>query len=379
MLLTSLIEAADRVGGRVATDVVDGFRLDRGFQVLNTSYPQVRRRLDLAALDVRALTPGALVRHGGRLRRVGHPLRRPASLPGTLSSGLFGPVELARLGAYSARAALWPARRLARAQDISAAAAFERAGLGGGVARHFLEPFLAGVLLEDELSTGRHFVDLVWRSFVRGRSVLPTAGIGAVAAHLAAGLPDQVVRLHTRATAVRAGGVDTDRDRIAARAVIVAADPVTAAGLLGQPGPRMRSVTTFYHTCDEPPLAEPTIVLDGDRRGPVVNSVVLTAALPGYAPAGSALISSSALDPATTEPAVRTHLAHMYGRATSTWQLVSRVDVAQALPVFRPGQPLAAPPMVDGVYVAGDHRATPSTQGAMASGTAIARRVLAAF
>lgn len=370
-----LVESADRVGGRVVTDHVDGFRLDRGFQVLNTSYPQVRRRLDLAALDVRALTPGALVRYDGRLRRIANPLRAPSAVGPTLASGLFGPLALARLGAYSARAGLRPVRTLAGAADVSAAEAFTRAGLGGAVTGRFLEPFLAGVLLEDQLETGRHFVDLVWRSFVRGQSVLPAAGIGAVAAQLADRLPPGALRLRTPATAVRPDGVETVDGPIPARAVVVATDPLTAAGWFGHPAPDMRSVTTFYHATTAPPLDESTIVLDGDRLGPVINSVVLTTALPEYAPTGTALISSSVLDPSATEGEVRAHLAHMYGSPTDRWHLVARVDVPRALPAFRPGQPLAAAPTVDGVYVAGDHRATPSTQGAMASGTAIARHV----
>ena len=72
----TLLEASDGVGGRVRTDVVDGFRLDRGFQVLLTDYPELRA-LDLAALDLRRFAPGALVRHRGAFHRVGDPLRRP--------------------------------------------------------------------------------------------------------------------------------------------------------------------------------------------------------------------------------------------------------------------------------------------------------------
>lgn len=374
-----LLESADRVGGRVVTDHVDGFRLDRGFQVLNTSYPQVRRRVDLAALDVRALTPGALVRYDGRLRRIANPLRQPSSVGATLASGLFGPLALVRLGAYSARAGVAPARSLTGAADMTAAEAFARAGLGGPLTERFLVPFLAGVLLEDQLETGRHFVDLAWRSFVRGRSVLPVGGIGALPAQLADRLPPGVLRLATAVTAVRPDRVDTAGDSISARAVVVAADPVTAAGWLGHPTPDMRSVTTFFHATTAAPLDESTIVLDGDRSGPVINSVVLTAALPEYAPTGTDLVSSSVLDSSASETDVRAHLARMYGCATDHWQLVARVAVPRALPAFRPGQPLAAAPLVGGVYVAGDHRATPSTQGAMASGTAIARQVLRAL
>lgn len=374
-----VVESSDRCGGRVATDVVDGFRLDRGFQVLNTSYPQLRRRLDLGALDLRALTAGALVRRGGRLRRVGNPLRSPSSAASTLLSGLFGPRDLACLAAYSARAGYATSHLLEAGTDIDAASAFVDAGLSADAIEGFLRPFLSGVLLESGLESSRRYVDLVWRSFVRGASVLPAAGIGAVGAALAGQLPPAVVTLNSTVRAVTPTSVDTDGATIRARAVVVATDPVTAARLLGQPAPRMRSVVTYYHRVDAPVLGESVIVLDGERDGPVVNTVELTAALPEYAPAGTTLISSSVLDPSVTERTVLAQLQRLYGVDASGWQLVSRVPVDEAQPAFLPGQAIAVPVTVGGVYVAGDHRATPSSQGAMASGTRVARAAMASL
>lgn len=374
-LNVAVLDRANHVGGRVSTDRVDGFVLDRGFQILNTSYPQVRRRLDLAAMGARRLTAGALVRHDGRLRRIGNPLRQPTSLPGQLTDHLLSPVELARLGRYSARSGLRSAKYLTCAKDISAAQAFREAGLGGAPTDRFLAPFLSGVLLEDQLATSRRYVDLVWRSFVRGESVLPAGGMGAIGEQLAAALPTGVVRLGQEVAAVHIGGVDTVGGLINARAVVLASDPRTSAGLLGRPAPCMRSVVTFYFVTDEPPLNEPTIVLDGERSGPVVNTVVLTAVNPDFAPAGQTLISASALRLDADEADVRRHLAHLYGTSTTGWELVSRVAVPDALPALEPGQSLNQDPCVGDVFVAGDHRMTPSIQGAMASGTAVARAV----
>ncbi|MEP6851722.1 MAG: FAD-dependent oxidoreductase [bacterium] len=376
-----LLERAEHPGGRVATDLVDGFRLDRGFQVLNTSYPQVRRRLDLAALDLRDLTPGALVRYDGKLRRLANPLRRPQDAPASLGARLLPSRELAALAVYSARVGGPRAvqRQLSHGQDedVSAADAFAAAGVGPVTRDRFLRPFLAGVLLEDELATSRRFVDLVWRSFVRGRSVLPAAGIGAVAAQLAAGLPRGVLQCSTTVRAVRPDGVDTDSGPVAARAVVLAADPVTAAQLLGAVPAPMRRVTTYYHAAERSPLAEPTIVLDGEGGGPVVNTVVLTEAVPEYAPPGVALISSSVLGPPQRDAEVRAHLQRLYGTATGGWRTVAVVDVRHALPVLLPGSPLRRRATVGGIFVAGDHRATPSLQGALANGTAVARDVQA--
>ena len=370
-----VLDRADRVGGRVATDHLDGYVLDRGFQVLNTSYPQVRRRLDLAAMGARRLSAGALVRYDGRLRRIGNPLREPKALPGQLAHHLLSPVDLARLGRYSARAGMRSAAHLSCARDVSAAEAFREAGLGGAPTDRFLAPFLSGVLLEDGLVTTRRYVDLVWRSFVRGESILPADGMGAIGVQLAAALPAGVVRLGQDVSAIRADGVDVSDGPMSARAVVIAADPRTAAGLLGRPAPSMRSVTTFYFSSEESPLDEPTIVLDGERSGPVINTVILTAVNPAFAPPGRALISASALGLDADEADVRRHLAHLYGTSTTSWDLVSRVPVPDALPALEPGQPLNQGSSIGDVFVAGDHRMTPSIQGAMASGTAVARAV----
>jgi protoporphyrinogen oxidase len=258
---------------------------------------------------------------------------------------------------------------------VSAAEAFREAGLGGAATDRFLGPFLAGVLLERDLVTSRRYVDLLWRSFVRGQSVLPAGGMGAVSDQLAAAVPAGVVRLDDAVSAVRADGVDAASGTIAARAVVIAADPRTASGLLGRPAPVMRSVTSFYFTTVNSPLNEPTIVLDGERSGPVVNTVVLTAVNPDFAPPGQTLINASSLGLDGDEADVRRHLSHLYGVSTADWELVARVPVPDALPAFIPGQALRQELVLDGIFVGGDHRMTPSIQGAMASGSAVARAV----
>lgn len=80
----TLIEASNGVGGRVRTDVVDGFRLDRGFQVFLPAYPEARRVLDYESLDLRPIYRGADVFVKDCFHRVadpvGHPLDALANL-----------------------------------------------------------------------------------------------------------------------------------------------------------------------------------------------------------------------------------------------------------------------------------------------------------
>jgi phytoene dehydrogenase-like protein len=380
-LEVAVLEAADRIGGRVATDVVDGFRLDRGFQVLNTDYPRVRRELDIGALQVQAFTPGAMVHLDGRMHRLADPRRRPLGALDTLSAPIGSIADKLRLAAMIAADAVLPVPQLLARPETSAYDAARASGLSETIIDRFVRPFLSGVLLEDSLETSSRFVDLVWRSFARGAVGVPAYGMTAIPRQLSAGLIADALHLNTTVTAVHPGAVETNAGSMTCRAVVVAADPVTAAALLPALGPpaAMRAVTTYYHATAEPPLRESILVLDGERSGPVVNSLVLTNAAPSYSGDGRALVSSSVLGARTQDDdAVRRHLSVLYGLSTGDWELIDAVQVRQALPAALPplGNLRKPVSLGDGLFVAGDHRDTPSIQGAMASGARAARAVL---
>ena len=384
-----VLEASDRVGGRVATDVVDGFRCDRGFQVLNTSYPALKAALaphGLDSLGARPFAPGAAIRAGdGELHRFVNPLRRPARAPATALDDLFGPVDKARLVAWTSRVLGSPPARTATRIKRSGADDLAAAGLGGPVTDRFLRPFLSGVLGETALETSEAFVRLVWRSFALGTIVVPDDGMEALPRRLAAGLPSDAVSLGVRVRSVAGGSrpsVRTDDGELSARAVLVAADPRTAASLLpGVAEPRMNALTTFFHVPPQAPTAEPLLHLDG-TGGPVVNTVVLTAAAPGYSAHGRPLVASSIVGTEIDggEAAVRRELARIWGVATDDWEHLHTAEVPEALPLFPAGRPVRRDvELGDGLFVAGDHRDTPSTQGALVSGRRAAQAVLGAL
>ena len=381
-----VLEAADRPGGRVATDVVDGFRCDRGFQVLNTSYPALRAAADLDRLDLRAFEPGAAVRGpDGKLHRYADPRRRPGQLPGAVVDRLIGLRGKVALAAWTARVLAAGPRRVEAQVGRSAAADLAASGVTGAALDRVLRPFLSGVLGEADLTTSAAFVRLVWRSFALGVIAVPGGGMGELPAQLAAGLPVGVLRLSRRVESVAPGVVRTDSEEFTAGAVVVAADPVTAAVLVpGLAAPRMYALTTLYHVAPTPPARGPTLHLDG-TGGPLANTVVLTEAAPRYSPDGRALVSSSFLGPGGSdgadrvpEPMVRRELARLYGVPTDEWVHLHTVEVPRALPALPAGSPLRRDVALgDGLFVAGDHRDTPSQQGALVSGRRAADAVLA--
>ncbi|MFF8427838.1 FAD-dependent oxidoreductase [Streptomyces sp. NPDC016566] len=379
-LRVRLLEAGDRPGGRMRTDLVSGCTVDRGFQVFNTAYPQVRRRVPLRRLRLRPFTPGFLVRDGDRLRRFADPTRVPRQAAAGLTDGLAGPRDLAALAALTGWDALAPAALLRRGRDTTTRRALSGAGFTDAFVERFFRPFLSGVFLEEDLETSSRFFHLVWRSMARGTLSLPADGIGAVPGLLAARLRPGALALESPVTALTDEGVLMDGDRpVAARAVVVAAGPGAAARLLPRlPVPPYRTVTTYYHLTAHSPLREPTLVTDA--RGRFAGSCVMSELHPAHAPRGCALVATSVLggDIGGRETAVRAALAECYETDTSGWDLVATRTVEEALPVMPPGLPLSRRSRVGpGRYVCGDHRATGSVQGALASGARAAREVAA--
>lgn len=378
-----VLESGDDVGGRVRTDLVDGFRLDRGFQLYNPAYPEPARVLDHEALDLRALVPGLIVSGGSRAARLGDPRSRPTWALGALPAQTGSLLSKLRFANYAWGCARRSVASMVNETDRSTLEQFQALGLDSALIDRVLRPFLTGVFLEPELATSRRFLDLVLRSFVKGTPALPAQGMQAIPGQLRDSLPPGVVRTHTPVLSVTGTSARTDDGTFTSRAVIVATDPTGAQQLLpGLAIPTGRPTTTWYHATRTWPSQPGCSVLtvDGDRRGPVVTTVPLTYAVPEYAPAGTALISSSTLGLASSsadEEAVRTHLALLYGCDTSDWQLVGHYAIPYALPAMTP--PLTLRQTVelgDGLFVAGDHRDTASIQGAMVSGRRAAQAVL---
>ncbi|MGY1745578.1 FAD-dependent oxidoreductase [Blastococcus sp. SYSU D00695] len=370
-----VLEAGRHAGGRLATERVDGFVVDRGFQVLNTGYPRAAD-LDLPALELGWFWPGAVLRVGGRAHRLVDPRRHPAAALDTLRAPVGSLLAKGAIAAYSAQAGYTPVERLLRAPETSAEVRLRAAGVGEEALERFFRPFLSGVLLEDELATSSRYLDLLWRSFARGRIGLPARGMQAVGEQLADRLPDRTLHLHVRVSSVASGRVGWDGGTVVADAVVVATDPGAAAALLpGVDAAAPRSVTTHLHVLPSSPWRQPLVVL-GTPGGRVVNSAVLTDAQPAYSPDGRALVASSTLRP-TTEGEVREEVARLHDVATTDLAHLTSVTVPGAQPAALPPLQLRRPvDLGDGVFVCGDHRDTPSIQGAMASGARTARAVL---
>ena len=378
-----LFEASDDVGGRIRTDEVDGYLLDRGFQLYNPAYPEGRRQLDHEQLQLRPFTRGVVLRHDGRAVRLADPRDVPWWAPNVLRAPMGSLRQRAALARYLRRCAATRATALTHQVDATARAALTSAGVAPDAVEHLFRPFLSGVFLEPDLATSRRFLDVVLRAFVHGTPSVPAHGMQQIPRQLADQLGEGVLRLGQPVHEVQPGHVVTDNGSVHADAVIVATDPRSAARLLPQIAePAMHGVTTWYHSTDDIGLAgaRPVLHVDGDAGGPVVNTVVVSHAAPSYAPSGRALVASTVLGTggvADDEAAVLGHLATLYDSSTSAWETVGVARIPEALPAMTPPHDFRQPVSLgDGLFVAGDHRDSSSIQGALVSGRRTAHAVL---
>ncbi|MFD8491475.1 NAD(P)/FAD-dependent oxidoreductase [Streptomyces sp. HUAS CX7] len=407
---TTVLEAAHAVGGRMATEKVDGFRLDRIGQLLSTAYPELRRTPGLDGLALLPFAPGVLLHSEGRHHRAGtpagvrsargalHAVRalasaprsmsaprrtihapgaapgRPATAPRTRAGAPLGTaVDQARLGAALARLAHTPAERLLARPELPAARALAARGLPARTIDGFLRPLLAALLYDPDLTTSSRCADLALRAFAGGRLALPEGGAEALPEHMARSLPPGTVHTGVRVTSVATNAVTTaEHGVIRCRAVLVATDARAAAELLpGLRVPDFHPVTVVHHTTDEPPTTGASLLLDADRGGPVAHTAQISRVDPSRAPAGRTLVSSTVLGPPPPDldTAVRIHLARLYGTPTTRWETLAVHHTPEAVPAMRPPHDPRRPVrLLAGLYVCGDHRDTSTVQGALHSG-----------
>lgn len=387
-----VLEASDGVGGRVRTDVVDGFRLDRGFQVLLTGYPEIPRQFDVPALRLREFAPGALIWTGRRFHAVADPFRAPTRLVSSGLAPIASVFDKARLALTLRRLAATDPRDLLRGPDVTTMAALHDAGFGNTAVERFLRPLVGGIQLDARLTSSARMHDVILRTLAVGSSAVPDEGMQAIPEQLAARLTPGTVHLGMPVVHVGPGSVRVaDGRTVNAARVVVATEGPVAARLLGDRGvddPGSRSVSCLWFDAPASPVParhRRLIVLDGARSGPALNVALMSDVAPGYAagapgrtlvaaacPAGTGAtpeLEHDVLDDASLESRVRTQLRLWWGPQVDEWRTLRTHRITHGQPDHQPPfSPRRRQALGDGLFVCGDHRDTPSLQGALFSG-----------
>lgn len=376
----TVLEASDGVGGRVRTDHVDGFLLDRGFQVLLTAYPELPRQLDLAALDLQNFEPGALVWTKGRGHVVSDPFRRPTQALATALAPIGSPVDKLRIALLRSRVRRRSIRSILGGPDTSTIASLQSQGFSTKMINRFLRPLIGGIQLDPSMNTSNRAFEVIFRSLSEGDSAVPAQGMGAIGTQMAAGLAPGTVRLNSPVAAVTAHSVTlADGSTLSARAVVVATEGPSASALLSLPAVASQSAGCVYFAADVAPTNTRFIVLDADNTGPALNVAVMSNIAPTYAPAGQHLIAVAmpGVIEGDLEALARQQLRGWWGTQVDSWRHLRTYRIAHGQPNQNPPfNPKKSVSLDNGLFVCGDHRDTASIQGALFSGRRCGEAVL---
>ena len=356
----TVIESSDRAGGRVASDVIDGFICDRGFQLINAQYPALQELNVIRELDFIEAPRVIEVSLGDRRHVIGDPRQVPWTALNKATGTI--PEKMALLRFIASRPK--PGQSIGQALR-NTGTCYERV----------LRPFLQGVFLTDPDNVDALYGHSIIKSFVSGRPGVPRSGVGELSKALAKRVSNIVYE--TRVDGIEQGSVHTNNGTYTANKILIATDATTATQLLGLTEvPRMAGCITWYHADAVNPSGSGRLVVDGQRRGPIINSVVMSDISSSYAPANQHLISTTT-DLNVTESDVRRHLAILWGVDTYAWQFIAKYEIPAALPIHNVGRALSQSMKIsDHHFVAGDHRTVPSQQGALFSGRLAAQLIL---
>ncbi len=380
-----VLEACEAVGGRIRTDIVDGFRLDRGFQVFLTSYPEAKSILDYEALSLKPFLPGALVRYNGEFHELTDPWRRPIAAIRSLRTPIGSFSDKVRVATFRARTLRGTLEDRFRDPETTSLKALQDAGFSPLMIERFFRPFLGGIFLDPELRTSSRMLSFVFRMFSLGKACLPSEGMEAIPRQLAAALQPGSIRLGARVVQVKPGSVTlSNGEELRAKSVVVAVEGYKAGELLGETfSPTSQGTSCFYFSARRSPISRPLLVLNGDGRGPINNLCVPTVAAPTYGPGNRSLVSVTVLgtgqDPVHLLAGVREQLGEWFGSEVKDWHHLRTYSIPYALPAQLPPalevpeRPVRLSP---GLYVCGDHRDNASIQGAMVSGRRAAEALL---
>ena len=364
-----VLEAGDRLGGRIRTDRVKGFRLDRGFQVLQTAYPEARRLLDYGRLELRTFAPGAIVRYRGRLYTLADPLRRPGALLDTISAPIGSLADRLRLLNLAWRSTRGTLETLFQQPESTAMEFLQNAGFSEAIIRRFFVPFFGGVCLDPGIGASSRVLQYVLRMFAAGDAALPAAGMEQIPLQLATGLPGDCVRTGLHVRQIHSDGVSLDDGtRIPALAVVAATQAPATSRLLGLPtGGGSLAETCLYFAAERADWHSAYLMLNGDGRGLINNIAIPSQVSARYAPVGESLIAVVLLgEPEISNEAlvrkVRAELVDWFGREVNQWEHLTTYRISHALPIQSPPteNPYRPPsPPGPGIFVCGGARQPP--------------------
>ena len=367
-----LVEKSNSAGGRVKTDKYEGFLLDHGFQVLLTAYPEVHNHLDLSSLDLKPFEPGATIFKNGTFSKICDPFRNFSSIASTMFTKAItfhDKIKMLQLRHKLIKGGSFCSNRN---DDQRIIETLDRFGFSAKAIESFFKPLIGGIQLDPELNGSARLSLLILKMLFLGDAAVPERGMGSISQQLLRKVGENNVLLNAPVEKIEGKKIFTSEGgSFSPSNLIIATESPAAAKLFGNEIPPSKSVSCVYFSAPEAPTRSRAILLNGENRGPGLNVAIMTNVSSSYSSTNDALIAVAIpgrLVCDSTEPVVK-QMKKWFGDMVDDWKHLKTFSIEHGQPALRPKDSFRKEIKIsDGVFMCGDHRDTPSIQGAMVSG-----------
>ncbi len=378
-----LLEGSDALGGRVRTDKVDGFLLDRGFQVFLTNYPEAKKILNYNNLDLKYFESGSLVKAEKGFMKMENPFRNKLAYITMAFSSVGSLSDKLKIRKFVNQLAEIPDEEFFDMKAVDTLTFLKNYGWSDRMITNFFKPFFGGVFLENDLVTSSNFFQFTFKQFFRGDATIPADGIQAIPEQIAEMIPNNRIRKNARVKGFEGNQIFLEGGEvITADKIVVATDPKTSGILLGDTQKRTYNITTCtYFSAETSPLkGQKFIALNPNRKGVVHNVCVPSDISVRYGNAGKSLISVSThgiekLDERNLTNRIKRELFDWFGASVNVWKHLKTYHIPEALVQYRAESEKQTSKLSENLYRCGDYLAYPSINAAMQTGREVAEMI----
>ena len=380
-----ILEASDRAGGRVKTDIKKGFQLDHGFQVLLSSYPAAQKYLDFKALKLQELKPGAVIFNNGKQQIIGDPLRDISTLFSTLFSGIGTLSDKFKIFQLNLKLKNKSIEAIFSSDEISTKAYLQEFGFSSQIITQFFTPFFTGIFLENELTTSSRMFEFVFKMFGEGLAVIPKGGMEEISKQLVSNLKHTTFQYNTQVSSVSDDEIVLHTgEKLTSTATIIATD----ASKLVRDAPSKnliwKSCQTLYFTANKRVIEKPMIGLVS-KKDSLINNIFYHTSVATHSNNTEELLSVTVVKEhqLTEEQLIATVTRQLQEECTiDHLTFLAVYHIKKALPDLKDIKYEVSPSetqLSSGIFLAGDVQLNGSLNAAMIAGENAALQVIASI
>ena len=371
-----ILEKENHPGGRVHSDVINGYILNRGFQVLQTGYPETKRLLDYEKLELCNLDPEVWIMNNNKIKKLYDPIQNPSNLLKAAFSNVGTFQDKLRLLQLRQSTTSRSTNKIFQENETTSLEQINNYGFSESIINEFFKPLFGGAFLDNELDTTSRMFNFVYKIFSIAPIAIPKYGMKSIPEQLEAKLESKI-SFNTNVVKLDNKNVFLENETLSADAIVLAANHDSAKKLIPSIEKiHWNSTSCYYFVADSPPFSSKVVLLNGNNRGEINNVFVPTNISKSYSPNHKSIISVSTIGLNNNESEIRNELNNWFGNQTEDWKLLHTYHIEQALP--RMSVPsVSHSQYVNGIHMCGDYLTSSSIHGSMHSGRMTANQIIA--